>query len=142
MNKEGMYEWMETAPLVELIMRWRYEPAGSVWFAGDVGKRYGATFARRRCDSSPEEWTAASRDADRLMIRRAQTECWECRHRREVPGNAHIQCMRPDSKMTGNRHGIDHGWFFYPLLFDPVWKTRLCANQAAGDEEGVPDAPK
>jgi len=142
MNKEDMYEWMETAPLVELIMRWRYAPAGSVWFAGDIGKRYGAALARRRHNSSPEEWSAASKDADRLIIQQAQSECWKCRHRREVPGNAHIRCAHPDPQMTGSQHGIDHGWFFYPALFDPVWKTRLCANRAVGDEEGVHDAPK
>ncbi len=36
--------------------------------------------------------------------------------------------MRLDHmKMTGDQHGI-RGWFVYPLLFDPVWKTRVCSN--------------
>lgn len=30
--------------------------------------------------------------------------------------------------MTGNRHGIRNGWFFYPMVFDPGWKTKLCSN--------------
>jgi hypothetical protein len=30
--------------------------------------------------------------------------------------------------MSGSEHGIRHGWFFYPLLFDPVWKTKACVN--------------
>lgn len=55
-------------------------------------------------------------------------ECWDCSHRRPVPGNAHIECVNPDPEMTGNAHGIENGWFFYPLLFDPVWKTRKCSN--------------
>ena len=60
--------------------------------------------------------------------RNMRNECWLCQHRKEVPGNAHIACTKPDPSMTGDPHGIKHGWFFYPLLFDPVWKTSLCSN--------------
>jgi len=63
--------------------------------------------------------------------RNMTTECWTCLHRREVPGNAHIQCEKPDPDMTGNAHGISRGWFFYPALFDPTWKTALCRNYEA-----------
>lgn len=55
-------------------------------------------------------------------------ECWDCEYKEEVPGNAHIQCRKPDSEMTGDPHGIRMGWFFYPLLFDPIWKTKSCSN--------------
>ena len=55
-------------------------------------------------------------------------ECYSCESRREVPGDAHIECADPDREMTGNPHGIRMGWFMYPLLFDPVWKTKLCDN--------------
>lgn len=58
-------------------------------------------------------------------------ECWTCRHKREVPGNTHIRCAKPDAGMTGHRHGIERGWFMYPLLFDPAWKTKLCDNREA-----------
>jgi hypothetical protein len=57
-----------------------------------------------------------------------KTECHECAHMREVPGNSHIRCARPDPDMTGDPHGVRKGWFFYPLLFDPVWRTAECAN--------------
>lgn len=57
-----------------------------------------------------------------------QTDCGGCAHRRSVPGNAHIQCARPDPAMRGDPHGVRQGWFFYPLLFDPVWRTTECAN--------------
>jgi len=59
---------------------------------------------------------------------RMMDECYECVHRRSVPGNAHIECANRDPLMTGNKHGKKNGWFFYPLLFDPVWKTKLCSN--------------
>jgi hypothetical protein len=57
-----------------------------------------------------------------------RNECYHCKHMREVPGNAHIKCAYPDSKMRGDSHGIKNGWFFYPFLFDPVWKTESCNN--------------
>ena len=55
-------------------------------------------------------------------------ECWECAHKRPVPGNCHIECVKPDAEMTGKEHGIKNGWFMYPLLFDPVWKEKDCRN--------------
>ena len=61
-------------------------------------------------------------------------ECYSCIHKREVPGNCHIECVKPDSKMKGNAHGIKCGWFIYPLLFDPVWKESDCSNYKSKDE--------
>ena len=55
-------------------------------------------------------------------------ECYHCKHKRAVPGNAHIQCVKPDADMIGNPHGIKNGWFYYPSLFDPVWKEAMCNN--------------
>lgn len=55
-------------------------------------------------------------------------ECYSCIHKREVPGDAHIRCGKPDVNMTGHKYGIKMGWFIYPLLFDPVWKTKACDN--------------
>jgi len=62
----------------------------------------------------------------RTQVMRA--ECWRCKFKREVPGDAHIRCTNPDPDMTGNEHGIRNGWFDYPMLFDPAWKTKLCSN--------------
>lgn len=55
-------------------------------------------------------------------------ECYSCVHRRTVPGETHIACVKPDAAMVGSLYGIQKGWFVYPMLFDPVWKERLCAN--------------
>lgn len=55
-------------------------------------------------------------------------ECYSCSSRREVPGNCHIKCDNPDLEMKGVEHGIKNGWFFYPFLFDPVWKEKECKN--------------
>lgn len=55
-------------------------------------------------------------------------ECYHCKHKRSVPGNCHIECVKPNMDMKGNEHGIRNGWFFYPLLFDPTWKEAMCKN--------------
>lgn len=55
-------------------------------------------------------------------------ECYNCLFKREVPGNCHIECVKPDADMTGNPIGVKRGWFLYPFLFDPVWKEKLCSN--------------
>ena len=61
---------------------------------------------------------------ERTMI----NECYQCKYRRDIPGDCHSACVNPDPEMTANPHGIKMGWFFYPLNFDPVWKTKLCNN--------------
>jgi len=55
-------------------------------------------------------------------------DCSGCINRRDVPGNCHIRCAKPDPLMTGDQHGIRKGWFMYPLLFDPIWMTKKCDN--------------
>ena len=54
--------------------------------------------------------------------------CNKCIYKRTVPGDAHISCVNPDPDMTGDEHGILSGWFFYPVVFDPVWGTKECVN--------------
>ena len=57
-----------------------------------------------------------------------KNDCYKCVHRRNVPGNCHIECVNPDIDMTGDPHGIKQGWFMYPILFDPSWMTSKCKN--------------
>ena len=61
-------------------------------------------------------------------------ECFKCLHKKEVPGNAHIACANPDPTMTGDAHGVRSGWFVYPILFDPIWKTKSCSNFKVGND--------
>lgn len=59
----------------------------------------------------------------------ASKECRSCKHGSIVPGSSHhLQCADPDPFMKGDDHGIKNGWFFYPLNFDPIWKTKECIN--------------
>lgn len=57
-----------------------------------------------------------------------ETDCYQCIHKRDVPGNCHIRCNKPDPDMKGKSIGIKRGWFIYPSLFDPVWMDKECAN--------------
>lgn len=64
-----------------------------------------------------------------MTVKRTEiNECYMCKYRQTIPGDAHTQCTKPDLKMTGNSHGISNGWFWYPINFDPIWKTKLCSN--------------
>jgi len=63
-----------------------------------------------------------------MSTNKAMTECRNCKHRRTIPWDAHIQCANPDPNMKGSKHGVKMGWFAYPYNFDPVWKEKECSN--------------
>jgi len=63
-----------------------------------------------------------------MTARTPRNECWSCQHKRDLTGNCHISCAKPDHDMTGDSHGINSGWFCYPYDYDPIWKTTLCTN--------------
>ena len=54
--------------------------------------------------------------------------CRSCINKRNIRGDCHIRCVKPDIKMTGHSHGIENGWFVYPLNYDPRWMTKKCDN--------------
>lgn len=68
------------------------------------------------------------KDAEMDEKRTKYNECYSCKHKRTIPGDAHLKCVNPDPKMTGNKYGIAGGWFMYPLNFDPTWKAKDCSN--------------
>lgn len=73
--------------------------------------------------------------------------CHKCVHRRDLYGNAHSRCAHPVALaivaetpmarlaeffpappfmprrlgVTAVQHGIDRGWFCWPVSFDPTW---------------------
>jgi hypothetical protein len=77
-----------------------------------------------------------------IMADKRKDDCFECKFKESVPGNYHIKCNKPDPEMTGNAHGIREGWFYYPMLFDPIWKTKECSNFQSNKvvSEAVSDA--
>jgi hypothetical protein len=95
--------------------------------------------------------------------------CYECAHRREIPGNAHSQCAHPafqginaalglfamlrasqrggpieapnqEITVKGNQHGIKNGWFMHPLNFDPCWLEECNGFKAKDQSNAVSGA--
>ncbi len=53
--------------------------------------------------------------------------CYDCKHRGSIPGDAHSKCKHPDPDsldIEGHEHGKKHGWFYWPVNFDPTWLLR------------------
>lgn len=73
-------------------------------------------------------------------------DCYQCVYRGLIPGDAHSECNHPYAlepsnriatpyflligkrpplmelmNVSGSQHGIDSGWFMWPINFDPVW---------------------
>ena len=71
---------------------------------------------------------ASTRDRREYINVEAKKECHFCKYNGGLPGNSHIQCKMPDINMTGDEYGIKKGYFLYPFLFDPIWKTKMCDN--------------
>ena len=61
-------------------------------------------------------------------MQKLQSDCFNCVHKIEYHCECHVGCKNPDPNMIGHPHGIKHGWFFYPVLFDPVWMKKECVN--------------
>ena len=64
-------------------------------------------------------------------------KCYQCKHRRTIPGNAHSCCNHLKAggfegfmklmvginplNIQANSHGVKNSWFSFPINFDPVW---------------------
>lgn len=69
-------------------------------------------------------------------------DCYDCAYRASIQGDAHSACLNVHAHVTGKQHGIDKGWFMWPINYDPVWlfscdgfkprdKARADADEAA-----------
>jgi len=59
------------------------------------------------------------------------TDCYKCGYKGKNPGSEHIRCKYNWSKSElsqpkGNPHGIKHGWWIFPIIFDPTWMIDNC----------------
>lgn len=83
------------------------------------------------------------RETPTAPVKAVKPNCYECQYRRDLPGNAHSQCVHPkvgepfpallsailDTPfgphnalgITADPHGISKGWFAWPIDFDPTW---------------------
>lgn len=59
-DERRMLDWIENAGLDDLLRRWRFEPIGSAWFVGEVGKAFTKRMSKVR-EEDPAAWAAASK---------------------------------------------------------------------------------
>jgi len=91
-------------------------------------------------------------------------DCYKCKYRRGLIGSAHSMCTHPSTQginddplsevlaifaaggrfkpfqidtglnIKGNPHGIKHGWFNWPLQYDPVWLEQCDGFEATNEK--------
>ena len=76
-------------------------------------------------------------------------DCYKCKYRHPVSGDAHSSCYHPDTgqkelnlrkmivahfvlNIKADDHGVNKGWFNWPINFDPIW-LRNCEGFTAND---------
>lgn len=83
------------------------------------------------CESCFAAWTIRQEENRENRDDQGTPRCYTCKHKRGVPGNAHVRCDKPDPLIKGHPRGVAMGWFMYPYLFDPVWVANDCRNYEA-----------
>ena len=48
MTEEEMKKWIDSASYEDLLRKWRFDPAGSPWFQGEVGDYYERVMLQKR----------------------------------------------------------------------------------------------
>jgi len=64
--------------------------------------------------------------------------CYECKWRHDLPGDAHSGCGNNRAHVQGHPHGLRMGWFFWPYNFDPTW-LESCDGFEAKDGAREPE---
>lgn len=63
---------------------------------------------------------------------RAMQECFSCKYGLKWTKNAKVTCLKPHSGVIRSDEMKGIGVWYYPLLFDPVWKLNMCKNYERG----------
>lgn len=66
-----------------------------------------------------------------------KNSCYNCVHRLDIPGNRHSRCNNHQAIVVGNQHGINNGWFAWPLNFDPIWLIS-CDGYSENENDKMP----
>ena len=54
-------------------------------------------------------------------MKKETPNCYECKYRSKVPGDAHSECKNKNADVRGDEYGRKSGWFCWPYNFDPTW---------------------
>ena len=62
MDINQMKKWIDNATYEELLYRWRFAPAGSPWFQGEIGIYYEKAMKKKGEEVGSEERVRASKN--------------------------------------------------------------------------------
>jgi len=68
-----------------------------------------------------QEAATSTQKTKRAWTMSEKPDCYQCKHRRNVPGDCHSSCANSEAGVAAEQHGIDNGWFNWPYNFDPIW---------------------
>lgn len=66
-------------------------------------------------------WLPAAGITEEGDVSNTRPNCYECIHRRAVPGDEHSSCENSEANVVGNANARRNGWFMWPYNFDPLW---------------------
>lgn len=55
-------EWIDSAPYIELLRKWRFAPSGDPLFEGETGTYYAEAMKRRRAEVGDAAHVSASKE--------------------------------------------------------------------------------
>ncbi len=66
--------------------------------------------------------------------------CRKCAYKNNIAGDAHVSCGLDWDKSEhnppqANQHGIDSGWYMFPVNFDPIWQETPCQEFSTEKDE-------
>lgn len=62
MTMEQMKAWIDSASYESLLSRWRFAPAGSPWFQGEMGDYFANAMKKKREEVGDAEHVRASKN--------------------------------------------------------------------------------
>lgn len=62
MEESEMKKWIDEASYRDLLARWRFDPVGSPWFQGEIGKYYAEIMNQKKSAISHEEQVQVSKE--------------------------------------------------------------------------------
>lgn len=62
MTEKEMKAWIDKASYVSLLKKWRFEPSGTPWFEGEVGKYFEEVMHKKKLEIGDAAAVRASKD--------------------------------------------------------------------------------
>ena len=83
--------------------------------------------------ATAELYDTETEDIKQKKEYKVSEECYHCKYKYNIPGNAHIGCRKYCEGNTFASYGIANGWVInIPTLgiscFDPIWKDTKCPH--------------